>query len=748
VRQLPDDDLEARPRALLDELFRIQGLGSADGRAGTEILRSLLDEHVASTGAAAGGIFVIDEGGTNLELMVSARYPEPLADRFRLIPLSANVPLVDTVKTTSPSFVESLADYATRYPDFARAHPEIAKNAFASLPLVLDGRCVGGIALGFGAPRRFTAEQRQSLAASAVRFAAELEALRRAEVARAARRVAELATHRLERIDSFTRALAQAITPAQVVDVVIDIGLTTTTASASGLWLLPADGASLHLSRQAGSGVPGSEDGLPCPPILDAVRDGVPVWIESRAQLEERYPDVLGRPAGAATSFACLPLLALGRRVGVLTFGFEAPHRFLEDERAFLQVISWYAAQALERANIYAAEKGAKERAENDQRRSQLIADEARDADRAKDEFLAMLSHELRNPLAPIVTALDIMDHTGSQNFAEERAMIARNVRHLVRLLDDLLDVARVARGKVQLVTQRCELAAIVAAALEISRPLVEERAHRLAVSLPEHGLAVIADHVRLAQAIANLVTNAAKYTAPGGAISVSATADGGGVVIRVRDSGAGISPELLPRVFDLFVQSDGGLARSTGGLGIGLTVAKRLVDLHGGSLSAHSAGIGQGSEFVVRLPLAAAPAGAGDGAAEPAGARTPVTYRSRVLVVDDNHDAAEALGNVLRMLGCPVHVVHDGATAAAAAAAFDPQLVLLDIGLPDIDGYEVARRLRAAPRDRPLKIIALTGYGQPSDLLRSRDAGFDDHVVKPVAIEVIKRILDESVVP
>ena len=506
------------------------------------------------------------------------------------------------------------------------------------------------------------------------------------------------------------------------------MGLAATSAQSTALWLSSPDGASLVLSRKVGSGGPGSEevDRLPLDTpsrvaVVDAVRDGVAVWIESRSQLDERNPEMRGRLSGEG-AFACLPLLARGRRVGALTFGFEGTHRFLEDERAFLQVIAWYSAQALERASIY---------------------QEARDAERAKDELLAMLSHELRNPLAPMVTALDLMDLSGEPHFASERAMISRHVRHLVKLLDDLLDVARTTRGKVQLVPERCELASIVAAAVEIASPLVAQRAQRLVVSVPERGLEVSADQARLTQAIANLVTNAAKYTAPGGAITVSASADESDVKLRVQDSGIGIAPDLLPRIFNLFVQGASALDRTQAGLGIGLSVAKSVVSLHGGTLSAHSAGVGRGSEFVVRLPRAKADVAAA-GAAPPGGARSPADRRWRVLAVDDNHDAAETLGRALSALGCSTLVVHDGAAALASAAAFEPQIVLLDVGLPGIDGYEVARRLRESCLDPSPRIIAVTGYGQPSDRQRSRAAGFDDHIVKPMSLDVLRRLLDD----
>ncbi len=294
--------------------------------------------------------------------------------------------------------------------------------------------------------------------------------------------------------------------------------------------------------------------------------------------------------------------------------------------------------------------------------------------------------------------------------------------------------------GKVELERERCELATIVAGAVEMAKPLITQREHRLSVSAPERGLTVNADQARLTRAIVNLLTNAAKYTKPGGAIAINAHADGGDALIRVSDSGAGIAPELLPRIFEPFVQGSSALDRSRGGLGIGLTVVNKVVSMHDGSVSAHSAGLGRGSEFIVRLPRAEPNAGvATTGAvdATPDRGREP----SRVVVVDDNRDAAEMLAGVLEKLGCSVQVAYDGASALAVLAKSDPQLVLLDIGLPGMDGYEVARRLRAShPASR---IVAVTGYGQPSDRARSQEAGFDDHLVKPVSLMTLRQVLD-----
>jgi CheY-like chemotaxis protein len=323
--------------------------------------------------------------------------------------------------------------------------------------------------------------------------------------------------------------------------------------------------------------------------------------------------------------------------------------------------------------------------------------------------------------------------------FGRERELIARHVRHLVRLVDDLLDVSRIIRGKVQLERVRCRVSEVILEAVEMASPLLVERAHELTLP-PDQGLEISADRVRVAQAIANLLVNAAKYTEPGGSITVDVRVDGHEAVIGVRDSGNGISPEVLPKIFDLFVQGASSLDRAHGGMGIGLTVVRRVVELHGGSVSARSEGLGRGSEFAIRLPLAR------EEVSEPAAA-TPASDRPkgtllRALVVDDNEDAADLMGEALRLLGCSVQVAHNGASALEAWSAVQADLVLLDIGLPDIDGYELARRLRRSHDGGSTRIVAITGYGQESDRLRSQEAGFSEHLVKPVDLEDLKGVL------
>jgi PAS domain S-box-containing protein len=376
---------------------------------------------------------------------------------------------------------------------------------------------------------------------------------------------------------------------------------------------------------------------------------------------------------------------------------------------------------------------------------SQLAAarDAAEEANRAKDEFMAMLGHELRNPLSPILTALQLMKLRGGEGTERERTVIERQVAHLTRLVDDLLDVSRITRGKVVLRSQRVELAQVIAQAIEIASPLLEERSHLLELDVPASGLAVDADLARMAQVISNLLTNAAKYTPPGGTISVTGAREAGAVVVRVRDTGMGISREALPRIFDLFVQGPRAIDRGPGGLGLGLTIVKNLVEAHGGSVAAFSEGPDRGSEFVVTLPEAAPAPGAlrqpaGDAAAP---ARVP-DGQLRVLVVDDNVDAAEMLGAALRFRGFDVRQAYDGPAALDEAREFKPHAAFLDIGLPVMDGYELAGRLRDVPGLARVRLIAVTGYGQDSDRRRSADAGFEHHLVKPVNLDALEGLL------
>jgi PAS domain S-box-containing protein len=364
------------------------------------------------------------------------------------------------------------------------------------------------------------------------------------------------------------------------------------------------------------------------------------------------------------------------------------------------------------------------------------------EADRRKDEFLATLAHELRNPLAPIRNSLEILKVPALDASIAQRTrdVMERQVHHLVRLVDDLLDVSRVMRGKIDLRREPLELATAVSRAVEMSQSLIEAQHHTLNVSIPENAVTVHADAVRLTQVIGNLLANSAKYTEANGHIWLSIAAEGPWAVLRVRDDGVGIAADMLPHVFDLFVQGDHALTRSAGGLGIGLTLVKNLVEMHGGTVEAHSAGPGTGSEFIVRLPLLAhAPAPK----TQPSDARRAATAPLKVLVVDDNRDAAQSLATLLHLHGHEVHVAYDGASAIALATDRPPNVVFLDIGMPGLDGYEVARRLRALPQLDATVLAALTGWGQEGDRRRTAEAGFDHHIVKPPDSEAILSLME-----
>jgi PAS domain S-box-containing protein len=370
------------------------------------------------------------------------------------------------------------------------------------------------------------------------------------------------------------------------------------------------------------------------------------------------------------------------------------------------------------------------------------LREAAESANRAKDEFLAMLGHELRNPLSPIVTALQLMKLQGPEGSERARIVIERQVTHLTRLVDDLLDVSRIARGKVELRTELVEMAEVVAKAIEMASPLLEQRAHTLTVDMPRLGLCVEGDPMRLSQVVSNLLTNAAKYTPPGGQITVRAEPVDGEVVLRVRDTGIGIAPDVLPHIFDLFVQERQAIDRSQGGLGLGLTIVRNLIERHGGSVLARSEGLGRGSEFIVRLPRTARSLELADPLATPASGSEVAAGRDgepRILVVDDNEDAAEMLAETLTRKGYETRVAYDAPTALRLAAAFSPDIAFLDIGLPVMDGYELASHLRKIPGLSDLRLIAVTGYGQESDRRKSQEAGFHHHLVKPVDVAAIE---------
>ncbi|HVW02216.1 MAG TPA: ATP-binding protein [Planctomycetaceae bacterium] len=376
-------------------------------------------------------------------------------------------------------------------------------------------------------------------------------------------------------------------------------------------------------------------------------------------------------------------------------------------------------------------------------------AEQLREQDRRKDQFLATLAHELRNPLAPVRTGLDLLQLAAAGTpdpalVSEVHDMMRRQIDHMVRLIDDLLDVSRITTGKFELRKQRIELADVVRDAVESARPAIDEAGHRLTVAVPGVPLVLEADGTRLSQVFTNLLNNACKFTDRGGDITLTVEPRGREVEIRVRDTGIGIAPEMLPRIFEMFVQPQNPVTRTHGGLGIGLSLVRTMVEMHGGRVEASSHGAGQGSEFVVRLPLVIEPA---DDGKESRGTSAcngdAVTHR--ILIVDDNRDAARSLAHLLEASGHACRIEFDGRSALCAAADFRPNLCVLDIGMPGMSGYELASRLRANPKLQSATLIALTGWGQDEDFQRSQLAGFDHHLVKPVTAAALNALISQS---
>jgi signal transduction histidine kinase/ActR/RegA family two-component response regulator len=397
-----------------------------------------------------------------------------------------------------------------------------------------------------------------------------------------------------------------------------------------------------------------------------------------------------------------------------------------------------------------------RKKANDDLRR---LADELAESDRRKTEFLATLAHELRNPLAPLSSGLQVMRLSASDPAAIERTrgMMERQINHMVHLVDDLLDIARISTGKVDLKKERVDLQTVIASAVETSLPLIEAGRHELSVQVPDEEMFLDVDLTRVAQVVSNLLNNAAKYTPARGRIGLAAHREDDFVVISVTDTGIGIPPSSMPTVFEMFTQVGRNMERAQGGLGIGLSLVRRLVELHGGTVSAASDGVGRGSTFTVRLPLVpdkprgalaapvAAPAAAAPAA--PVAAAAPAAPQDaeqglRVLVVDDNIDAADTLGALLDMNGHATRVANDGYQAIEMAQEFQPQVVFLDIGLPGMNGYEVARKLRETPGVERAFLVALTGWGTREDRERSSEAGFDHHLTKPADMNAVETLL------
>jgi PAS domain S-box-containing protein len=464
---------------------------------------------------------------------------------------------------------------------------------------------------------------------------------------------------------------------------------------------------------------------------LRLMRAGEPYVVED-AGLDPRIDDD-DRRAYAFTEIRaviCVPILKEKRFVAAMAVHMNDARHWSEGEVELVQQVASRCWESIERSKV--------------ERERQGLLQAAEAANRTKDEFLAMLGHELRNPLAPILTALQLMKIRNDAASQRERDVIERQVQHLTRLVDDLLDVSRIAGGKVLLKKELLELSEVVNGAIELTSPVLEARAHALELDVPTTGLLVHGDAARLTQVVSNILSNAGKYTPVGGRIAVSAVVEGDDVLLRVMDTGMGIAADVLPHVFDLFVQGRQAIDRAQGGLGLGLAIVRSLVHQHGGRVDATSGGPDKGSEFVVRLPHARESRPAADNSSSQSqhveAASPPLA--ARLLIVDDNEDAAEMLAEALQLRGCSTHVAHDGPEALALAAAHGFDAALLDIGLPVMDGYELVARLRELPSLQETTFVALTGYGQSSDRDRALDAGFHHHLVKPINFVALSALI------
>jgi signal transduction histidine kinase/ActR/RegA family two-component response regulator len=551
-------------------------------------------------------------------------------------------------------------------------------------------------------------------------------------------------------LQAWTDTLARVDGTEATITAILAEVLPTSGAAWAALALLTADGREFTLRRVSeGASAASTGDGVEKAPRVvgadptllgDELREPLflaATWPPQPGSATSLWPGVLGSPAAAAI----LPLRAGARLLGVLGLGFDAPQRFDEAERAFLLLIAHACAQALEQAH----------RGEREQAAVQALAaaqQRFKEADRRKDEFLAMLGHELRNPLMPIRNTLVILQRPGPPRDPElhERAyrIIDRQVRHMVRLVDDLLDVSRIESGKIELRRQRIDVIETVRQAVESCQELVRAQQHELVLDLPEGPLEIEADPTRLEQVLCNLLNNAAKYTEPRGHIEVRVRREGEEVVLRVRDNGIGLSPESRERIFDLFMQADRALVRSEGGLGLGLTLVRQLVEMHGGTVAAASEGPGRGSEFTVRLPVGQITAALPAASVGVAPTESLGSSGKHVLLIEDSEDIRTTMALLLELEGHRVSLAVDGQEGLERLLAQCPDVALVDVGLPRLDGYELARRARQALGQRVV-LIAVTGYGQAEDRQRALAAGFDLHLTKPVNLDELLRLLSAN---
>ncbi len=648
---------------------------------------------------------ILEELGQNLVMVRSGSdaLREVLAREFAVILLDVNMPDIDGLET---------AKLIRQYKKSAHT-PIIFITAYADEMQTAQGYSLGAVDY-------ILSPVRPDVLRSKVKVFVELwhmqQRTRAMAEAEAARHAAEEARRRANFLAHASRELGASLDLEQGMRRLLEL-------------VVP------HVCDVAAVGVekePGRYDTLGAP-----ATDFVPAPLASalRTVLADKKTLELSGDSGLA-AILCQPLQVGERVIGALALGYAGRE---PRDRNLLEELAGRAAMALDNARLYRS-------LEREIARSREAEEELQDANQRKDEFLAMLSHELRNPLAPIRNAVELMRRVGSPEprVTMARDVIDRQVTQLARLVDELLDVSRISQGKIVLKKEPVELAKVIAHSVETVRPMIEVREQRLAVEVSAGPVWVMGDFARLSQVVANLLSNACKYTPEGGRIRLAASAERGVATVTVQDNGTGIDHELLPRVFELFVQGDRGLDRSQGGLGIGLTLVKRLVELHQGEVAADSAGPGKGATFRVTLPCISAVQPQATTQSQ-AAAATHEVYGRRVLVVDDNLDAAESTAAFLRLEGHEVKTVGDGNEALASLHVFAPHVIVLDIGLPGLDGYAVARQLRERGDTSHTLLIAMTGYGQREDRERAIAAGFDYHFVKPTDPRVIQRAIEQG---
>ncbi|MEP7049870.1 MAG: PAS domain S-box protein [Pseudomonadota bacterium] len=703
-----------------------------------KLVQTLTDEATALCRAEFGAYFynVLDDAGESYMLYALAGVPR---EAFAQFPMPRNTAIFGP--TFNGEAVVRLDD-VTRDPRFGRSAPyygmpegHLPVRSYLAIPVISrNGEVLGGLFFGHSEVGVFTDHDEQLLVAIGAQAATAIDNARLYERERSARASAERAQQRTAKLHAITEALSRTVSADEAVRVVIRETLPIIGAAAGGVLLLDPSGTRIERLVIDGSVLGAAAEGRPLSvaenmPLVDAARTGKPVWLASEVEIAQRYPHLVAlRDESGAKSWGAIPLSFEGRTIGSLGMRCTTERPLIFEDEQFLIAVAQQCAQAIQRARLYEQMCEARAAAEG--------------ASQAKDEFLAMLGHELRNPLAPIVTALQLMKLRGEARSIKEREIIERQVDHLVRLVDDLLDISKITRGKVRLDTRIVDLNGIVANAVETASPLFEHRAHNLDIALPAEEMWLDADETRLSQVIANLLTNAAKYTPPGGNISLRAWREGQEIVLQVKDDGVGIPAALLPRVFDLFVQGYRTSDRGQGGLGLGLALVRNLVSLHHGSVVALSEGEGKGSAFIVRLPGVVHDGLALETTQATAQVTRAVTPR-RILVVDDNEDAALLLAEMLGRLGHEVVVAHDGPHALGLLERFSPEIAVLDIGLPVMDGYELASKLLERLASSPPRMIAVTGYGQDHDRARSRAAGFELHFVKPLDSQRLLEAID-----